>query len=161
MSAPRAATPGLGGRARKTELELELGSSTQTSHRLLAYSDALLSIIATVMVSAGRGGLRGARTLSDGQRLGGEGRGLRPACPGVAALPLLPCLTDRAQRRARVPRCVYIPPSPAPTPFSPERSLPSVGAAPGSRERVPRTSTGVALLLMSRYVTQYESLYEP
>ncbi|KAM4637642.1 endosomal/lysosomal proton channel TMEM175 isoform 2-T2 [Amazona ochrocephala] len=32
------------------ELELELGSSTQTSHRLLAYSDALLSIIATVMI---------------------------------------------------------------------------------------------------------------
>uniref|UniRef100_A0A8C9FZ69 Endosomal/lysosomal potassium channel TMEM175 n=1 Tax=Pavo cristatus TaxID=9049 RepID=A0A8C9FZ69_PAVCR len=50
MSAPRAATPGPGGGARKTELELELGSSTQTSHRLLAYSDALLSIIATVMI---------------------------------------------------------------------------------------------------------------
>uniref|UniRef100_A0A8D0GZ55 Endosomal/lysosomal proton channel TMEM175 n=1 Tax=Sphenodon punctatus TaxID=8508 RepID=A0A8D0GZ55_SPHPU len=30
----------------------ELGGSTQSSHRLLAYSDALLSIIATVMVSA-------------------------------------------------------------------------------------------------------------
>lgn len=47
-------------------LELELGSSTQTSHRLLAYSDALLSIIATVMVSpglpgsVGTGGVRGA-----------------------------------------------------------------------------------------------------
>lgn len=59
MSAPRAATPGPGSGAVPGEalhgraLELELGSSTQTSHRLLAYSDALLSIIATVMVSPG------------------------------------------------------------------------------------------------------------
>lgn len=59
MSAPRAAVPGPGGGAAEREpvpvrgrgLELELGSNTQTSHRLLAYSDALLSIIATVMVS--------------------------------------------------------------------------------------------------------------
>uniref|UniRef100_A0A8U8AUX1 Uncharacterized protein n=1 Tax=Geospiza parvula TaxID=87175 RepID=A0A8U8AUX1_GEOPR len=51
MSAPRAAGrergPGLGPGP-------EPGGSTQTSHRLLAYSDALLSIIATVMVSARR-----------------------------------------------------------------------------------------------------------
>ncbi|XP_054041362.1 endosomal/lysosomal proton channel TMEM175 isoform X2 [Rissa tridactyla] len=56
MSAPRVAAPGSGGGAAEPEpvrgrgLELELGSSTQTSHRLLAYSDALLSIIATVMI---------------------------------------------------------------------------------------------------------------
>lgn len=60
MSALRAADPGSGGGQVEPEpvlvrdrgLELELGSSRQTSHRLLAYSDALLSIIATVMVSA-------------------------------------------------------------------------------------------------------------
>ncbi|RMC22336.1 hypothetical protein DUI87_00648 [Hirundo rustica rustica] len=44
MSAPRAAA-----RERGPGLGPEPGSSTQTSHRLLAYSDALLSIIATVM----------------------------------------------------------------------------------------------------------------
>lgn len=80
MSAPRAATPGpvpgeaLHGRA----LELELGSSTQTSHRLLAYSDALLSIIATVMVSPGlpgfvaTGGVRGAGSRDSGSERGNE-----------------------------------------------------------------------------------------
>ncbi|XP_041327200.1 endosomal/lysosomal potassium channel TMEM175 isoform X4 [Pyrgilauda ruficollis] len=45
MSAPRAAA-----RERGPGLGPEPGSSTQTSHRLLAYSDALLSIIATVMI---------------------------------------------------------------------------------------------------------------
>ncbi|KAK2520333.1 endosomal/lysosomal proton channel TMEM175 isoform X1 [Columba livia] len=58
MSALRAADPGPGGGQVEPEpvlvrdrgLELELGSSRQTSHRLLAYSDALLSIIATVMI---------------------------------------------------------------------------------------------------------------
>ncbi|XP_042643631.1 endosomal/lysosomal potassium channel TMEM175 isoform X3 [Tyto alba] len=58
MLAPRGAAPGTGGgpagpesasaSARGRGLELE--SSTQASHRLLAYSDALLSIIATVMI---------------------------------------------------------------------------------------------------------------
>ncbi|KAJ7405100.1 transmembrane protein 175 [Willisornis vidua] len=48
MAAPRAA--GLErGRGLGPEMELGSSSSTQTSHRLLAYSDALLSIIATVM----------------------------------------------------------------------------------------------------------------
>ncbi|KAM6229673.1 endosomal/lysosomal proton channel TMEM175 isoform 2-T2 [Porphyrio hochstetteri] len=56
MSAPRTGAPGPAGGAAEREsvrargLDLELGSSTQTSHRLLAYSDALLSIIATVMI---------------------------------------------------------------------------------------------------------------
>ncbi|XP_059729352.1 endosomal/lysosomal proton channel TMEM175 isoform X2 [Haemorhous mexicanus] len=45
MSAPRAAA-----RERGPALGPEPGGSTQTSHRLLAYSDALLSIIATVMI---------------------------------------------------------------------------------------------------------------
>lgn len=109
MAAPRAATPGPGGGARKPELDLELGSSTQTSHRLLAYSDALLSIIATVMVSAGRGELRGARAHSGGQRLGGEGRGLRPACDRGLRFPALPSEPSAVLRC----RAVFTCPSPA------------------------------------------------
>lgn len=73
MSAARPAVAGPGGgaaepeavpvRGRGLELELGRGSSTQTSHRLLAYSDALLSIIATVMVSARPGPARPRRGM--------------------------------------------------------------------------------------------------
>ncbi|NXA39238.1 TM175 protein, partial [Eudromia elegans] len=53
MAAPPAPAAGPGasrGRGLDLDVAAERGSSTQTSHRLLAYSDALLSIIATVMI---------------------------------------------------------------------------------------------------------------
>lgn len=88
------------------------------------------------------------------------GRGGTGSAPCLRPRSALPCLTERAQRRAQVPGCVYVP-LPRPSPRRCHRRLSR--AAPGAREQVlrPSTSPGVLLLVISRYVTQYESLYDP
>lgn len=79
MSAPRG--PALGP---------EPGSSTQTSHRLLAYSDALLSIIATVMVSARRRQGAASEGGREGNREKPGAAAAGPGFPGRARAPPVP-----------------------------------------------------------------------
>ena len=63
MSGPQAPEPTLEGQADVSagSPDEDAAAGTQHSHRMLSFSDALLSIIATVMVRGGPGLLRGRR----------------------------------------------------------------------------------------------------
>ena len=63
MSGPQTPEPTLEGQADASvgSPDEDAADGTQHSHRMLSFSDALLSIIATVMVRGGPGPLRGGR----------------------------------------------------------------------------------------------------
>lgn len=85
MSGPQTPEPTLEGQADASvgSPDEDAADGTQHSHRMLSFSDALLSIIATVMVRGGPGPLRGGRGGRAGPTqgvVGAQGASLGPRC---------------------------------------------------------------------------------